>query len=163
MNTPLKKVFTATNKEKTMQLNGAIFSQTVAILQQREISLRKLFAHELHSFPPAISDYGALYLTGAKSSLIHQLVTPCHNAPDDLAEYDSTATMIMDGGRIPYQHAPKTGSTFKEYADNLFKILEHFFIYFKRIDIVFDIYLEKSLKSATREKRGNGIRKKVSA
>ena len=38
-----------------------------------------------------------------------------------------------------------------------------YFTFFKRIDIVFDVYLPNSLKAATREKRGRGVRKRVSA
>ena len=53
--------------------------------------------------------------------------------------------------------------TFKAYAETIFKVLLAYFNFFKRIDIVFDIYLENSLKAATREKRGRGIKKKISA
>ena len=38
-----------------------------------------------------------------------------------------------------------------------------YFTFFKRIDIVFDVYLPNSLKAATTEKRGRGVRKRVSA
>ena len=53
--------------------------------------------------------------------------------------------------------------TFKAYAETIFKVLLAYFNFFKRIDIVFDIYLENSLKAATREKRGRGIKKRISA
>ena len=43
-----------------------------------------------------------------------------------------------------------------------FKVLLTYFTFFKRIDIVFDIYLTNSLKVATREKR-EGIKKRVAA
>ena len=53
--------------------------------------------------------------------------------------------------------------TFKAYAKTIFKVLLAYFNFFKQIDIVFDIYLENSLKAATREKRGRGIKKRISA
>ena len=53
--------------------------------------------------------------------------------------------------------------TFLKYAESIFKVLLTYFNFFKRIDIVFDVYLPNSLKAATREKRGKGIRKRVSA
>ena len=34
---------------------------------------------------------------------------------------------------------------------------------YKRIDVVFDVYIRASLKAATREKRGKGIRRIVAA
>lgn len=51
--------------------------------------------------------------------------------------------------------------TFQMYADMIFKALLDFFKIFKRIDLVFDIYLTNSLKAATREKRGKGVRRRV--
>ena len=53
--------------------------------------------------------------------------------------------------------------TFRKYAETIFKVLLTYFTFFKRIDIVFDVYLPNSLKAATREKRGRGVRKRVSA
>ena len=53
--------------------------------------------------------------------------------------------------------------TFLKYAESIFKVLLTYFNFFKRIDIVFDVYLPNSLKAATREKRGRGVRKRVSA
>ena len=54
-------------------------------------------------------------------------------------------------------------STFEEYADQVFipylsKQLEDSM----RVDLVWDIYLPNSLKESTREKRGKGVRRKVS-
>ena len=83
MSTSLKKVSTTAGKKlKAIKLNTEIFSQLVAILKKREISLEKLFSFELHSFPPAISEFGELNLPGNKAALVHEIVTPCHNAPD---------------------------------------------------------------------------------
>ena len=53
--------------------------------------------------------------------------------------------------------------TFKSYAETIHRLLLSYFTFFRRIDIVFDIYLTNSLKAATREKRGKGIRKRVAA
>jgi len=49
--------------------------------------------------------------------------------------------------------------TFKQYAESISKALITYFAVFKRIDIVFDVYLPLSLKAATREKRGKGVRR----
>ena len=164
MSTPLKKISTtAGNKLKVMKLNSNIFSSLVAVLQQREISLERLFSYELHSFPPAISEYGQLNLPGNKAALVHEIVTNCHNATDVLSEFCATATLIIDGGKIPYQFTGKPNMTFRQYADIISKMLMKKFDTFKRIDIVFDVYLPNSLKAATREKRGKGIRRRVAA
>ena len=57
---------------------------------------------------------------------------------------------------------PDVGMTFKDYAANKFiprisKLLSNV----KRIDVVFDVYLEDSLKSTARLHRGQWSRKRV--
>lgn len=57
---------------------------------------------------------------------------------------------------------PKTSSTFDEYfgivfAPYVLKQLENA----KRVDLVWDVYLDDSLKKSLREKRGAGQRRKV--
>ena len=74
--------------KKIMKLNSTVFSQLVAMLQSRPVFIQKMFAYELHSFPPAISDFGALNLPANKSTLIHEILTPCHNSPDTRDEYN---------------------------------------------------------------------------
>ena len=88
MSTPLKKIgSTQGNKMKAMKLNNTIFSQLVAMLQSRPFSLQKMFNFELHSFPPAISDYGEINLPGNKSALVHEIVTDFNNSPESPGEY----------------------------------------------------------------------------
>ena len=54
-------------------------------------------------------------------------------------------------------------STFQEYADNVFiPHPERQLRDTKRVDVVWDEYRPDSLKEGTREKRGKGVRRKVS-
>ena len=72
LTTPRRHVVTPAGKKlKTMTLNASIFSQAVAIIQQREISLSKMFSFEFHWFAPAISNFGEFYLPRNKSSLVN--------------------------------------------------------------------------------------------
>ena len=124
-------------------MNSTIFSQLVALLQSRPVSLEKTFFFELHFFPPAISNFGELNLPGIKATLVHEIWTNCHNG---LEEYSSKAVKIIDGGTIPYQFVGKPSMTFQKYAENIFKVLLTYFTFFKQIDIVFDVYLLKKEK-----------------
>jgi hypothetical protein len=68
----------------------------------------------------------------------------------------------IDGAAIVHMIKPNNVKTFGEYAANNFnayvkKIAQNV----DRVDIVFDRYLEGSLKRETREQRGNGIRVSV--
>ena len=161
MSTSIKRANPAVNKMKEMRLNTLIFANACAFVKERQMKLSLLFDYKFHSFPPAISDFGDLYLPGTKSTLISQIVTDCHNAPDGFAEDPAKATLIMDGGRVPYQHPPRKEMTFFNYAELLFKVLTTFFQFYNRIDLVFDIYKADSLKATTREKRGRGTRRHV--
>ena len=55
-------------------------------------------------------------------------------------------------------------ATFKEYADLVFKpyILKQLEIV-QRVDVVWDVYLEDTLKSTARERRGTGTRRRVTS
>ena len=70
---------------------------------------------------------------------------------------------MLDGAAIVQMLAPKLATTFEDYVDNVFlpyilKQLENT----ERVDVVFDRYVPDSLKTSTREKRGSGVRRKVS-
>jgi len=57
----------------------------------------------------------------------------------------------------------ETVKTFNDYCNNLFlPWIESAHQSSDRVDIVWDVYEKKSLKESTREKRGKGIRRKVS-
>ena len=53
--------------------------------------------------------------------------------------------------------------TFIDYVNYLSKnVISLFFVFNQRVDIVFETFLEKSLKASTRQKRGHGPRRSVS-
>ena len=69
---------------------------------------------------------------------------------------------ILDGAVIVQVLEPRTASTFDEHFYNIFpphglKHLESA----KRVDLVWDMYKDNSLKKFPREKRGSGQRRKV--
>ena len=71
MSTPVKKTnSTASTKVQLLKHNNEIFSQLVAILQQRKVSLLKVFSFELHSFSPSISNFGDLHHSSDKGELL---------------------------------------------------------------------------------------------
>ena len=163
LDTPLRRVMTPTGKKlKAMTLNTSYFSTIVGVMKERDVPLLKVFSHEFHWFAVAISNFGELYLPNKKSDLAQIIVTACHELPEDMDPFDS---YIFDGGRLPYWCRPKPGQTFGQYAEEVIFWIDSFFrIYgFSTQHIVFDVYRENSLKAATREKRGKGIRRVVAA
>lgn len=68
---------------------------------------------------------------------------------------------IIDGAAAVQMKAPRQVKTFGEYSLNIFRksiITEIDANGFTRIDVVFDRYMDGSLKSETRERRGKGVR-----
>ena len=128
-------------------------------MQSRDGDLEEFFAHEIQFFPSSLSDLGKLHLPSTKSDLLK-----CREQPE-LSDPPSTYDcIVLDGAVIVHFLPTKTVNTFSEYAEKIFipyinKLLQCS----TRVDIVWDTYLLDSLKESTREKRGKGVRRKVSA
>ncbi|CAH3107879.1 unnamed protein product, partial [Porites lobata] len=141
---------------------GVSRMQQIEDLGSRNGNLDEFFKHENQACPPSISDQGNLRLPRQKSELascLQALTTPKNAAPANCE------VIIMDGAALVNMLKP-TGKekTFSEYASNKFipyvtAQLQHV----KRIDIVWDEYVENSLKATTRSKRGSGVRQLVAA
>ena len=70
---------------------------------------------------------------------------------------------VMDGPAIVHALSTKLVKTFDEYSHLVFLPWTESMLHNSdRIDIIWDIYRVESLKESTREKRGKGIRRKVS-
>ena len=108
--------------------------------------------------PPSLSDLGKLYLPSTKSDLL-KCIEPFEQAePPSL--YDC---IVLDGAAIVHSLLPAGAKIFIEYADNIFiPYLTKQLSVTARLDIVWDSYIPDSLKESTRDKRGKGIRRKVS-
>ncbi len=118
-------------------------------MQSRDVDPEEFFSHEVQPFPPSLSKFGNLRLPTAKSGHPFQ--------PEPPTEFDCK---VLDGAVIVHC-LPVTGATtFDDYASNVFLPYIHS-QRSRRVDIVWDSYFLDSLKEATREKRGKGVRRKV--
>ena len=71
--------------------------------------------------------------------------------------------IILDGAAIVHSLPTAAAKTFTEYADDIFiPYLSKQLHATTRLDVVWDTYIPDSLKESTRDKRGKGIRRKVS-
>ena len=80
-------------------------------------------------------------------------------APEHCPPVDA---LILDGAVIVQMLVPKQVNTFDEYFENIFKpyILKQLQTVV-RLDVIWDVYRQDSLKGATRENSGTGIRRRV--
>ena len=133
-----------------------LFSRLYIACQAREGNLEEFFKHENSSSPPALSCNGKMR-TGQKSELI-----ACVEVNTTL-ERPSVDVVVLDGAAIVNMLSPGKCKTFKEYAETVFIpfVISYRAQNVKRIDLVWDRYLENSLKRGTRDTRGTGARRRV--
>lgn len=101
--------------------------------------------------------------------------TLLQDPPDELDEVLSEAVIVplpdstpnvdakvLDGAAIVQMLLPKGAKTFEDYVDSIFlPYVVRNSEGTSRIDIVFDVYSSNSIKAATRERRGCGLRRRV--
>ena len=111
------------------------------------------FAHENQSTPPSLL-LGGKIRPSARSDLLHCL--ELHEK--QLLQAPNVDAIFLDGAAVVHMLHPETTKTFQDYADMVFRsyILSQL-QNANRVDIVWDVYMEDSLKAATREKRGKGV------
>jgi hypothetical protein len=148
------------DKSKIVQLKNdcSLFSRLYIACQSRDGNLEEFFRHENQPWPPSLADRGEIR-KGQKADLVKCFETLQSNTANTTPVAES---VIIDGAVAVQMLNPGTARTFQEYSDTVFKPyitkqLEHA----KRVDIIWDVYKDDSLKSGTREKRGKGTRRRV--
>ena len=127
-------------------------------MQSREGDLEEFFSHEVQSFPPSLSEFGKLYLPGPKSELM-KCLEPLHESTPP----ETFSCKVLDGAVIVHCLSIGGIKTFKEYAEKAFiPHLQSHLQGTERLDVVWDTYRPESLKESTRQKKGKGVRRKVS-
>ena len=155
--TPIKDKTRSQFEIATLKSKCALFSNLYVSCQIRNGDLDEFFCHENQSFPPSLTSMGEIRST-TKSDLVECLEEGVGNQ-GPVSIFDVT---VIDGAAIVNMVTPQSGQTFEEYAKYGFIPYVTSFES-NRIDVVFDIYIESSLKSHARKKRGKGVRRKVGA
>ena len=141
----------------TLKEDCALFSRLYIACQSRDGDLNEFFKHENQPWPPSLSKAGKMR-DGTKASLLTCLEGMSY-APNGTPQVDAK---IMDGSVVVHMLPSGTSTTFQDYASNVFMpYIEGQLQSVRRIDIVWDVYRDDSLKSATRDARGTGTRRKV--
>ena len=154
-----KKKIASKDKAKVQVLKEdcALFSRLYIASQNRNGDLDNFFKYENQPWPPSLAQAGNLHAE-QKADLI-KCVEPINNAKPPVLD-----VIILDGAVVVQMLSTGTMHTFEEYAQVVFLpyVLKQIDSV-ERVDVVWDAYKEDSLKKATREKRGSGQRRKVSA
>ena len=140
-----------------MKSDMQLFSRLYIACQTLDGNLDEFFRHENQSCPPSLSNMGNLRL-GGKSDLLHCL----ENLSAAKSEAPAVTDITLDGPAIVQMLKPGISKTFEVYAKEVF--LPYISLQLckaTRIDPVWDIYLNDSLKGTARLNRGQGIRRRV--
>jgi hypothetical protein len=164
-NLPLFRKNPTREKSRTQQQlsslknDCSLFSRLYVACQIRDGDLDKFFEHENQSWPPSLSAMGNLN-HGTKSDLVEcleSLVTSKASINRPNAE-----VIVLDGAAVVNMLHPGAAKTFSEYASQIFlPYLSSQIQHCKRMDVIWDVYFENSLKEDTRNTRGKGIRRRV--
>ena len=142
-------------KMKNLTADRKLFSRLFIACQTRKGDLKNFFAHENHSYPVSISEFGKLRKCSSKSDFLkclQKISEPCETPPEDVQMKN------VDGAAFVNMNSPRESSSFKDYCEELKKKVKKIGDNVERVDMIFDVYRENSLKSHTRESRGKGLR-----
>ena len=160
------KSSTTTTKEKNQSIklvkqDELLFRRMLIACQNREPDMIEFFSHENHLFPPSLSQGGKLR-HGNKSDLLQVLEQTTMQQQQVNIPNGSNKAMILDGPFITQILRPHGLKTFNDYAVKVFAPhIESCFKENEWVDLVWDKYNGKSLKSETRQDRGLGQRRKI--
>ena len=159
MSSKVKSSSSTNLKVTTVKEERDISMVIIHALQAGRVIDYPLFSRENSGNPPALATGNGEMFHGTKSDLMHCLL-----------DYVTTQTerpvaptgIIIDASFLIQTLKPGTAKTVGEYIDNvIISYLRAQLLIYKRVDIVFDVYLKKSLKDGVRKIRGDGEKKRV--
>ena len=143
------KVHKGTSKEVIIKADRALFAQMIIIAENRKLKMNDVLCHPLGPLPWSLASADGSLRKTNKASLAKQLqknMTAADMIPQPCAQ-------IIDG--MAMVQKIRGDKTFAEVADNLMYIVLNEGTDSQRIDVVFDVYRDNSIKNPEREKRGS--------
>ena len=145
----INKIKVCKTKNKIMSLTSTrdLFSKIEIISQKRSVDLKTLFNYPLEALPLSLSEADGTLKKSPKSALLHKLeqdVEPVSDLPIGCA-------ILMDG-MAHVQQIKTTKMTYSQFATVLLKKVLSIGRDSSRIDVVFDVYLDNSIKDVERNR-----------
>ena len=155
---PPKESCKTSQQLSSMKSDCALFARLYISCQTRDGDLDEFFKHENQGCPPSLSYVGKLCLPKKKCEPTECLEANTTRRTEMPSAVDAT---IIDGAAVVIK--PRT-KTFFRYAEQSFLPYEKSQLrHVKHVDIVWDEYVENSLKAITRSERGTGVRRRDTA
>ena len=146
-----KKVCKVKGKEILLKSTTDLFGKITIIAQKRSIDLKRLFQYPLGPLPLSLAAPDGTLKKSTKSVLLHKL----EGKTEPVATIPADCALIVDGMACVRQM--KTAKkTYSEFSSDLLKFIIVCSKTAKRIDVVFDVYIENSIKDVERNRRSHG-------
>jgi hypothetical protein len=145
----LKAVRKVRSKDAVLPLcmDRDVFARMAHIGQFREIDMKVIFTFPLGPLPWSLSDAYGLPRKTSKAKLSQEL----EKRIAITEKYPDNSVSIFDGMAVLQKMKIPPGATFSVVAEKVFVAVMS--MGSKRVDVVFDVYREVSIKNAERSKR----------
>ena len=147
----LKKVVkvSARNSLIPLKMDRNLFARMALIGQFRKIDLKEVFKYPLGPLPWSLANAYGLPRKTNEAKLMQLL----EKGKAAVERYPENACSICDGMALLQRFQPPAGATFVVLADKIFDAVTS--NPSRRIDVVFDVYFDVSIKNAERAKRSS--------
>ncbi|KAE8742640.1 hypothetical protein FOCC_FOCC011820 [Frankliniella occidentalis] len=144
---------------KALEADIYLFSRLYMSMNRQRLDPHEFFQYENQLFPPCLSKDGGLYPHN-KAELVPILERKGATVSGSI----TAGVLIYDGAAIVHIIRPRLVKTFSEYGKN--NIMKHIGEEIRqfsaqRVDLVWDLYFENSMKKIVREERGSGVLRQV--
>ena len=129
-----------------------LFGMMAVISHSRNLDMKEVLSHPLGSIPWSLATADGTLRKTNKAVLSNNLEkesTPSEEIPEN-------SSCIIDAMSLVQKIKGKQ-KTFKEVAETLFRKAMSEKVSCNRVDLVFDVYEEKSIKNAERRNRGDFV------
>ena len=140
----------AKGKDVELKIDRDLFGKMAIIAQNRQLDMKEVMKFELGPFPWSLATCDGMLRKTNKASLANNL-EKLSLPPDE--NLQKPAVMIDAMSLV--QKTIANNKTFSQVANSIFSRIMNDGFGCKRIDVVFDVYRELSIKNVERSKRGN--------
>ena len=153
-------IFSKMTKKVTVKLRGRdvqfsmqskILGEIALISQSRVFDLKEIFKYSLGSIPYALADHMGVMAKTKKSGLLIEL----EKGTVLVGQMPKSSCIIIDGMAL-VRKVKCYGLTFFHITEEIFKVATSCSYNSARVDTVFNVYFEQSIKNIERNRRCSG-------
>eukprot|EP00794_Sanderia_malayensis_P006634 gene6634-biopygen5407 len=144
-----RKVLKVNQKEVVLKIDRELFGRMVVIGQSTDIDLKEVFSFPLGPVPLSLGDqFGMLRKTNKAA-----ITTAFENNIQYIESVPQNSATFLDGMAVVQKLKVDHSNTLREVAQNFNASILRTSFGSRRAEIVFDVYLDNSIKNAERERR----------